>query len=59
MHLRAHLIAFARIPFDCSLRDSESLRLGETPETLDLTRGYEAPFPERAGRLPLGQARAS
>ena len=24
--------------------------------TLDLRRVYEAPFPERAGRLPLGQA---
>ena len=24
--------------------------------SLDLRRGYEAPFLERAGRLPLGQA---
>ena len=35
-------------------RLSESLSL--YPDLLDLKRGYEAPFLERAGRLPLGQA---
>jgi len=32
-------------------------RCGEVEQCcLDLKRVYEAPFPERAGRLPLGQA---